>query len=107
MISLPVITDSTLLSDVFPDAKVVYIYDEDAGYVRVKENEGLEVGKGYWILLYEDMRYILTGFLVDSYTLAKYENGWPMIGGCTYMAQPSMDSCSIEVNMIIFQVADM
>ena len=35
-------------------------YNKETGYVRVANNETLEVGKGYWILLEEVKEFFLT-----------------------------------------------
>lgn len=59
MISLPVIPYDAKISDLFPEAVVVYGYEKGLGYVRVKEHENMEVGDGYWILFHEDQNYTL------------------------------------------------
>ena len=51
MISLPVNPTNKRLKVLFPGAVVVYGYEEGTGYVRVGDNDGLAVGKGYWIFL--------------------------------------------------------
>jgi hypothetical protein len=51
MISLPVRSHNLKLSELFPDAVVVYGFEKETGYIRVADAEDLEVGKGYWILL--------------------------------------------------------
>jgi hypothetical protein len=96
MISLPVLPKNTFVSNLFPEAIVVYGYEKE-GYVRVTENKKLEIGKGYWILFDEEQSYTLTGQPIQIYTKTVYENGWNMIGGCTSLAQTSSDSCSIDV----------
>jgi hypothetical protein len=96
MISLSVIPESPFLSDVFPSAVVVYRYECDAGYVRVKPQEELEVGEGYWILLNEQRIYTLIGAFILEYSLP-VEDGWYMIGGCTSDAKASGDNCNIGV----------
>ena len=50
MISLPVIPESPVISELFPEAVVIYGYEKEFGYKRIMEKEELEVGKGYWIL---------------------------------------------------------
>jgi hypothetical protein len=97
MISLPVIPYDARMSDLFPEAVVVYGYEKGYGYVRVKEDENMEVGDGYWILFHEDQNHTLTGQPIQSYKKTLYEDGWEMIGGCTFPAQPSTDFCSIDV----------
>lgn len=97
MISLPLMPQSALLSDLFPGAVVVYRYTKGAGYVRVQAHESLEIGMGYWILLNEDQNHTLTGQSVEEYTLPVTQDGWAMIGGCTYPAQASLDGGSIGV----------
>ncbi len=75
----------------------MYSYENQVGYVRVTEDEELEVGRGYWILLDQNQNYLLTGQPVQSYTLLVYEDGWEMIGGCSYPAQASSDNSHIGV----------
>ena len=96
MISLPVVPESLVLSDVFPDAVVVYGYDKNEGYVRVQENDALQVGKGYWILLNEARTYTLTGEPIQEYT-CPVGNGWYMIGGCSSSAGASVTNGNIGV----------
>jgi hypothetical protein len=92
MISLPVVPESLILSDVFPGAVVVYRYERGFGYLRVKEE--LKVGEGYWILLNEEQAYTVTGECIQEYTLS-VENGWYMIGGCTHPARVIPHNCGI------------
>ena len=97
MISLPIVPESLVLSDVFPGAVVVYSYERNVGYVRVQEGHELKRGKGYWILLDQNQNYNLTGQPIQSYTLPVSENGWEMIGGCTLDAQASVENGIIKV----------
>lgn len=96
MISLPVADDASV-SSLFPDAVVVYGYNSNKGYFRAKEDDALQPGKGYWILLDQDQTYTLTGRPIPSYTLPLDGAGWAMIGGCTSGARPTTDSCNIVV----------
>ncbi|MGA1841969.1 MAG: choice-of-anchor Q domain-containing protein [bacterium] len=97
MISLPVEPDSLKLSGLFPGAVVVYGYARGAGYTRVADGEALKIGKGYWILLNDARKYTLTGQSIDEYTLQVHEDGWEMIGGCTYPAEAITNGCNIKV----------
>ncbi|MGA1864103.1 MAG: right-handed parallel beta-helix repeat-containing protein [bacterium] len=94
MISLSVEPDNPNVKELFPDAVVVYTYERGKGYVRVEE---LQVGKGYWILFYENQGYELCGKPIHSYSKTVYSDGWEMIGGCTSDARPAADSCEIDV----------
>ncbi|MGA1840027.1 MAG: hypothetical protein ACMUIU_05315 [bacterium] len=94
MISLPVKPRSALVSDLFPDAVVAYGYDKASGYVRVNK---LEAGKGYWILFYEEKTYTVTGKAIFQHTSTVNTSGWEMIGGCTFDAKATTDSCDIIV----------
>jgi hypothetical protein len=96
MISLPVVPESLALKDVFPEAVVVYRYDRNGGYVRVQENEELDDGEGYRILLNEAQTYALTGECIQEYPLS-VEDGWYMIGGCTDPAQVIPHDCEVGV----------
>ncbi|MGA1842558.1 MAG: carboxypeptidase regulatory-like domain-containing protein [bacterium] len=99
MISLPVITPDAKLSELFPEAAVMYRFERGAGYVRVQANEELQVGTGYWILVYEDQNYVLTGQPIPYYNKTVYSSGWEMIGGCTSAsgARPTAYDCEIGV----------
>ncbi|MGA1841508.1 MAG: MXAN_6640 family putative metalloprotease [bacterium] len=97
MISLPVIPDDTSLSSLFPEAVTVYVFEKGPGYVRVEKDENLLAGKGYWIFIYEDQRYIFTGQPIWSYQKNVYERGWDMIGGCSCYAKASVNNCRLDV----------
>jgi hypothetical protein len=97
MISLPVRPYGSKLSELFPNAVVVYGFEKGIGYVRVAEEGDLEVGKGYWILLNDAQSYMLTGQPLNEYTYPVYDNGWEMIGGCSSPAQTSVNNGNIEV----------
>jgi hypothetical protein len=97
MMSLPLILHNLIPSQLFPEAAVMYAYKKGAGYVRIKDDEELEVGSGYWILFYEDRNYALRGQPINSYSKTVNESGWKMIGGCTSGARPTADSCDIGV----------
>jgi hypothetical protein len=97
MISLPVVPENLTLSSLFPDAVVVYSYEKIGGYVRVKNDDDMEAGKGYWIFLNEAKTYTLTGKPIPSHTISVNEDGWHMIGGCSSSAKTSSTNCSIGV----------
>jgi hypothetical protein len=97
MISLPVAPLDARLSTLFPGAVVMYGFERESGYVRVQEEEDLQVGSGYWILVYEDQNYVITGQPIPSYNKTVYSDGWEMIGGCTSGARPTVDNCDIGV----------
>ena len=97
MISLPVVPNNSTVSDLFPDAVVIYGYERGSGYVRIKMEEILEVGRGYWLLLDQNQTYNLDGKIIPAYTHKVTENGWEMIGGCSSAAKASVDTCNIGV----------
>ncbi|MGA1840775.1 MAG: C-type lectin domain-containing protein, partial [bacterium] len=97
MISLPVISCNISVSSVFPEAKVVYGYEENLGYYLIKEDENIIIGKGYWILLDQNQKFSLTGQPIPSYNKTIHHEGWAMIGGCTSNARPITDNCNIGV----------
>jgi hypothetical protein len=96
MISLPVNPTDKRPKILFPEAIVVYGYEKGTGYARVKPDEDLEIGKGYWILLNEARTYTITDNPIDEYNLS-VQDGWYMIGGCTSDAKPSGNNCNIRV----------
>jgi hypothetical protein len=81
MVSLPVIPDSQVLSDLFPEAVVVYGYKKESGYFRIKRGDDLEPGKGYWMLNNNSQNLEFTGQPIYEYSLSGIQNGWDMIGG--------------------------
>ena len=97
MISLPVDPIDKRLNTLFPDAAVVYGYEQGTGYVRVQPGEDLAVGRGYWILLDEEKNYTLTGVPISLYTHPVSLDGRTMIGGCFSLAQASSSNCNIGV----------
>jgi hypothetical protein len=97
MISLPVLPKNTFVSNLFPEAIVIYGYEKESGYVQLTENKKLGIGKGYWILFDEEQSYKLSGQPIQIYTKSVSENGWNMIGGCTSPSRASSDNCSIDV----------
>jgi hypothetical protein len=75
LIGLPVIPNSTAYTNLFPDANVIYTFDQQ--YVNVKH---MEPGKGYWIKVPDAKTYHLYGPPNISYQLPK-KKGWSLIGG--------------------------
>lgn len=93
MISLPVLTGSVLVSDLFPEAEVVYGFDPYWGYYEAEE---LKEGEGYWILHNQAHSYQLWGQSITNYS-REVQNGWYMIGGCSAVSKASVDIGGIEV----------
>jgi hypothetical protein len=96
MISLPVDPPDKSLDKLFPEAVVVYGYEKETGYIRVKPDEDLEVGRGYWILFDEPQSSVIKGTEVTEYTIP-VADGWYMIGGCSMPAQGMVTNGSIDV----------
>lgn len=96
MFSLPVITERAKVSDVFTNVIVFYRYEKGVGYIDVKDTEELKPRIGYWILLDKEQSYTFIGQAIEEYSLT-IENGWYMIGGCTYPARVSVDNGHIVV----------
>lgn len=96
MISLPVLPENPTLSILFPDAVVVYGYEQGKGYIVINRNEKLEVGKGYWILLKQGHTYTLTGEPIKEFALP-IRNGWDMVGSCSSPARAITRHGKIDV----------
>jgi len=96
MISLPVIPESRVASDLFPEAELMFRFEKNLGYVPVADYEELEAGEGYWIVLPRERSYTLIGDAIMEYAFPA-EDGWFMIGACTSSARASLDSGNIEV----------
>lgn len=97
LISLPVIQENTSASALFPNSRVIYQYEKDQGYVLLKKNEVLEPGRGYWILSDERQSITLTGQPIHSLIFSANEDGWYIIGGCTYPARVSVNNGRVNV----------
>lgn len=100
LIALPIVPEDPQVSMVFPNARFIYGYEKGYGYVRIKDHEDLEVGKGYWILIEEDEDYLISGSFAQDYSV-KLNGGiypWTLIG----IAKPMdnyeiiMNGCSID-----------
>ena len=78
---------------------LIYLSSQHRGRLHLsdKYNEDLQVGSGYWILVYEDQNYVITGQPIQSYSRTLYNNGWEMIGGCTSDAKALVDNGNIDV----------
>lgn len=96
MISLNVEPEDPTSSTLFPEATVIYGYQKGIGYNRIEGNEALEYGKGYWILLPEAKTYSFPGQPFDKYTMPA-EDGWSMIGGCSFTAKATLNIGEIHV----------
>jgi len=82
LISIPVQLESYKVSDVFGSLGTFFIYGwnaESKAYYSLSANDELEIGKGYWILVTEDVEISISGLPVESYTLTAYP-GWNLIG---------------------------
>jgi hypothetical protein len=97
MISLPVLPENASIREVFPGSMVIYGHNRGAGYVRLGDQEELEIGAGYWILLNEEKEFTITGQSINGYTLSVNESGWNMIGGCSSEAKATSENCDIGV----------
>ncbi|MGA1863757.1 MAG: hypothetical protein ACMUHX_01715, partial [bacterium] len=97
LISLPVIPQNGSLSELFPEAVVVYGYERNSGYVRVTENEEMQPATGYWILLQDAKTYTLFGETIQFYSQWIPLSGWYLKGGCSFPARASISSGNIDV----------
>jgi uncharacterized delta-60 repeat protein len=96
MISLPVRPEVATVATLFSGAIVMYRYQKETGYLRVREGENLEVGMGYWILLDNSQSYVISGTEITEYSVA-VEDEWYLIGGCTSPAHKMVTNGRIDV----------
>jgi hypothetical protein len=96
MISLPLALENATLKGLFPDAETAFKFT-DKKYERLRPNEELEIGEGYWIYMSEPRTYSITGLPILNYTIPEPAAGWSMIGGCSSEARPAEDVCEIDV----------
>lgn len=97
MISLPVHPSNATASVILPEAIVIYGYEKNGGYIRVKGDDELKVGQGYWILMDEAKTYTLTGQPVQEYSCTINEDEWHMIGACSFPASASITNGTIGI----------
>ena len=78
MVSIPVIPDDHSAASVLSDVGFFQLVTwSGTGYVPATS---FEAGKGYWLLVLEDVNVTITGIPVDSLSLS-LSTGWSMIGG--------------------------
>ena len=78
MVSLPVVPDDSTASAVMPNGLFYQLVTwSGTGYVSSTE---FEAGRGYWLLVLEDVNVTVSGQPVDSLTL-NLSMGWNMVGG--------------------------
>jgi hypothetical protein len=77
LVSLPVTPDDSKRSSIFPDADVVYRFDQT--YIVVNEDDDMEPGIGYWVKMPAAQTYQITGQAYDSHT-GSIAAGWHLMG---------------------------
>ena len=86
MVSLPVVPDDPMANAVMPSGLFYQLVTwTGTGYVAATE---FEAGRGYWLLVLEDVNVTVTGIPVDEVTLT-LSPGWSMIGGPNSVVQAS------------------
>ena len=84
MVSLPVLPDDPLASSVLSGIGFYQLVTwSGTGYVAATE---FEAGRGYWLLVLEDVNVSVSGTSVDSLVLS-LSPGWNMVGGTFDEAQ--------------------
>lgn len=88
MVSLPVDPGTTDPDEIFPGAAAIYTWDPDTkSYQRPSQ---ILPGKGYYVLVFEDVTLCVSGTAIDGYSLSG-DAGWYMIGGLSVEAAVSVD----------------
>ena len=77
LVGVPMIVNSSLYSDVFPDAVPGTLYGFDGTYISGNE---MILGEGYWIFFDESGYQAVLGESVDSLTISLV-SGWNLISG--------------------------
>jgi len=86
MVSIPVIPDDHSAASVLGDVGFFQLVTwSGTGYVAATE---FEAGRGYWLLVLEDVNVTVTGIPVDEVTVT-LSPGWSMIGGPNSVVQAS------------------
>ena len=86
MVSLPVVPDDLTANAVMPSGLFYQLVTwTGTGYVAASD---FEAGRGYWLLVLEDVNVTVTGIPVDEVTLT-LSPGWSMIGGPNSVVQAS------------------
>jgi len=78
MVSLPVVPDDLTANAVMPSGLFFQLVTwSGTGYFAASD---FEAGRGYWLLVLEDVNVTVTGIPVDEVTLT-LSPGWSMVGG--------------------------
>jgi hypothetical protein len=86
LISLPFIPESQNISDIFPNAEVVYRY-ANVGYIPVKT---LSPGLAYWVKSLEGEMISISGQPFKDFHEVSLKPGWYMIGSMNQPSQPKV-----------------
>ena len=78
LISFPLLPDQNSISQIFPDAEVVYRYN-DGHYQEVKPSDSVTTGAGYWVLVPENAEYPVQGQCFTHYS-KNLTAGWHLLG---------------------------
>ena len=96
MIGLPVLTDDTFYSSLFPDAiENTLYYFSPTGYIPETE---LLSGVGYWLRFNEENTFEIQGQLIQDLTITLYED-WNLITGIS--TEVNVSSINDPQNLII------
>jgi len=77
MVSVPVVTENTSVSAVFPGVEAVYTWDPASKSYTIPTD--IDPDKGYWALVLSDTNIAISGTPVQSWT-SNITQGWNMIG---------------------------
>jgi len=78
LVSFPLLPDRNSISQIFPDAEVVYQYN-DGQYKEVKRSDSVTTSAGYWVLVPENSEYHIQGQCFTHYS-KNLTAGWHLLG---------------------------
>ena len=104
LVGVPMVVNSSLYSDVFPDAVPGTLYGFDGTYISGNE---MILGEGYWIFFDESGSQTVLGESVDSLTLSLV-SGWNLISGIsvTMNINNAIDSGNIIIPGTLYGFSD-
>lgn len=79
MVSVPVVTENTSVSAVFPGVEAVYTWDPASKSYTMVTDTDIESDKGYWVAVSSATNITISGTPVQSWT-SNITKGWNMIG---------------------------
>ena len=102
LVSFPLLPDKNSISQIFPDAEVVYQYT-DGQYKEVKGSGSITTGAGYWVLVPESAEYRIQGQCFNQYS-KHLTAGWHLLGCTNIQTMPAANP--VNALEVMFEYRD-